>query len=87
MLFLSSSLRGSVCQQLDVDFSLKRPRKNQYAEPYPTNIAPSAGKMILELIFSSFAIFNLYLLSPMLGLSTEKLKQIVRKVCRGPKAP
>lgn len=34
---------------------------------------PQLPNMLLELIFSSFAVFNLVLLTPMLGLSPRKL--------------
>lgn len=43
--------------------------------------------MILELIFSSYAIFNLCLLTPMLGLSTQNLRRKVRNTSGGQKAP
>lgn len=35
---------------------------------------PRLPNMLLELIFSSFAVFNLILLTPMLGLSPRKLR-------------
>lgn len=47
----------------------------------------SASKMLLELIFSSFAIFNLVLLTPMLGLSPRKLKKTGLQKNRFRKAP